>query len=159
MLRVSADVQIEVANLYSSYASALDDGPLEDWPQHFTDQCIYQIISRENIERDLPLAIMRCESRAMLEDRVTAVRETMLYEPRYLRHHITNIAICRDDDGYLTASANFSVIEVLTESLPRIAMTGRYSDEIEREGGHWKFRSKLCIYDSTLVPNSIIYPI
>ena len=156
---ITPEVQLEIETLYSSYAGTLDDGPLEDWPQCFTEDCFYQIISRENLERDLPLAIMRCESRAMLEDRVTAVRETMLYEPRYLRHHITNIAVRTGAGEHLEASANFSVIEVLTEALPRIAMTSRYADAIERHNGAWKFSSKLCIYDSTLIPNSIIYPV
>lgn len=159
MVAFTPEVHLEVETLYWSYAAALDDGPLEDWPQCFTETCFYQIISRENLERDLPLAIMRCESRAMLQDRVTAVRETMMYEPRYLRHHITNIAVRPGPGTLLEASANFSVVEVLQEALPRIAMTGRYADEIERDDGAWKFRSKHCIYDSTLIPNSIIYPV
>ena len=156
---ITPQVQLEIETLYSNYAGALDDGPLEDWPQCFTEECFYQIISRDNLERDLPLAIMRCESRAMLEDRVTAVRETMMFEPRYLRHHITNITVRPGAGAHLEASANFSVIEILNDALPRIAMTGRYSDEIESQNGVWKFCSKYCIYDSTLIPNSIIFPV
>jgi anthranilate 1,2-dioxygenase small subunit len=159
MTTITPELKLEIDSLYSAYARALDDGPLEDWPRCFVKDCFYQVIPRENVERDLPLAIMRCESRAMLEDRVTAVRETMMYEPRYLRHHITNITIHPGGGGRLTGSANFSVIEILSDALPRIAMTGRYDDEIDRDEGVWKFRSKRCIYDSTLIPNSVIYPV
>jgi anthranilate 1,2-dioxygenase small subunit len=159
MIAITPELKLEIDTLYAAYARALDDGPLEDWPRCFVEDCFYQIISRENVEHELPLAIMRCESRAMLEDRVTAVRETMMYEPRYLRHHITNISLLAGDGGQLIGSANFSVIEILSESLPRIAMTGRYDDAIDRDGDSWRFRSKRCIYDSTLIPNSVIYPV
>lgn len=147
-------------DLNARYAEALDDGPLDAWPELFTEECLYLIIPRENVERNLPLAIMRCESRGMLRDRVTAVQETMMYEPRYLRHHITNSRILRLDAHAMDAVANFSVIEVLPESLPRILMAGRYRDRILQESdGSWRFAERLCVYDSTLVPNSIIYPV
>lgn len=153
-------LQRELEDLYARYAEALDDGPLEDWPACFTEQCLYLIIPRENYQRGLPLAIMRCESRDMLHDRVTAVRETMMYEPRYLRHHVTNLRVIQAGSDEVEAVANFSVIEVLPEELPRILMAGRYRDRLRREAdGAWRFSERLCIFDSTLVPNSIIYPV
>ena len=146
--------------LYTRYAIALDDGPLGDWPAMFTEQCMYQIIPRDNFDAGLPVAIMRCESRAMLEDRVTAVEETMLYEPRYLRHHITNIFIEHADGDSARARANFSVIEILPDELPRISIAGRYLDQLERgSDSKWRFREKLCVFDSVLVPNSIVFPV
>ena len=53
-------LQWELEALYARCAEALDDGPLEDWPEHFTEHCLYLIIPRENVELGLPLAIMRC---------------------------------------------------------------------------------------------------
>lgn len=153
-------LQLELEALYAQCAEALDDGPLEDWPEFFTEQCLYLIIPRENVELGLPLAIMRCESRDMLRDRVTAIRETMMYEPRNLRHHVTNLRVRTRHGNTVHASANFSVIEVLPDSLPRILMCGRYRDTLELgDDGRWRFAERHCIYDSTLVPNSVIYPI
>ena len=77
--------------LYNDYASSLDDGPLSDWPDFFTEKCLYLIQPRDNYDAGLPMAVVRCESRGMLQDRVNAVQETIMFEPRYLRHHITNI--------------------------------------------------------------------
>lgn len=149
----------ELEDLYARYAEYLDDGPLESWPECFTESCLYLIIPRENVERGLPLAVMRCESRDMLKDRVTAIRETMLYEPRYLRHHVTNLRVLSHIASEVQAVANFTVVEVLPEELPRILLTGRYRDRLQREDGAWRFTERHCVYDSTLVPNSIIYPI
>lgn len=153
-------LHFELSQLYARYASALDDGPLDAWPQLFADECLYLILPRDNFELGLPVAIMRCESRAMLEDRVTAVQETMMYEPRYLRHHITDIWIENATGDEIKVRANFSVIEVLPDDLPRISMAGCYRDRLARApGGGWHFVEKLCVFDSVLVPNSIVYPV
>jgi len=149
----------EFYDLYARYTEALDDGPLERWPEFFTEQCMYQIVPRDNYDRGLPVAIMRCESRAMIEDRVTAVKETMMYEPRYLRHHTTDIRIGHAAASDAAVRANFSVIEVLPDELPRVLMAGRYIDRLERGAAGWLFAEKLCVFDSVLVPNSIVFPV
>lgn len=158
-MRVDPGLQYELEELYARYAEALDDGPLEDWPEFFTEECLYLIIPRDNHELGLPMAIVRCESRDMLRDRVTAVQETMMYEPRYLRHHVTNLRVRSVDGEVLSAVANFSVIEVLPDELPRILMVGRYLDTLRREEGAWRFSERRCVFDSLLVPNSIIFPV
>lgn len=158
-MRVDPSLQCELEDLYTRYAEALDDGPLEDWPELFTEECLYLIMPRDNHELGLPMAIVRCESRDMLRDRITAVRETMMFEPRYLRHHVTNLRVRSQHGNSLTAAANFSIIEVLPDDLPRILMVGRYLDILQREGEDWRFSERRCVFDSLLVPNSIIYPV
>ena len=156
----SIELQYAVEALYARYAEVLDDGPLSEWPEMFTENCNYQVIPRDNFDSGLPLAIMRCESRGMLQDRVRSVEETMLHEPRYLRHHITNIRIKNANDRLIEAVANYSVIEVLLDELPKVLSVGRYLDKIERSAeGQLRFSEKLCVYDSVLVPNTIVYPL
>jgi 3-phenylpropionate/cinnamic acid dioxygenase small subunit len=158
-MHVDPLLQMEIESIYARYAEALDDGPLEAWPNFFTDVCMYQLIPRDNVELGYPLAVIRCESRDMLRDRVSAVQETMMYEPRYLRHHITNILLREHAGNVLHVSANYSINEVLADELPRLFMIGRYLDTLEYVEGTWLFREKRCVFDSTLVPNSIIYPV
>ncbi|MEQ8858967.1 MAG: aromatic-ring-hydroxylating dioxygenase subunit beta [Pseudomonadales bacterium] len=146
-------------DLYGEYARLLDDGPLEDWPALFLDDCLYLAIPRDNFDAGLPLATLRCESRGMLADRVRAVRETIMYEPRYLRHQITQIRPRRRDDGALEVTANYSVLEVLHDDLPRILSVGRYLDVVVEIGGSLRFAEKRAVYDSVLVPNTLVYPL
>ena len=35
---------------------------------------------------------------------------------------------------------------------------GRYIDELIQKDGSLKFRSRLCVYDSEMILNSLIYP-
>ncbi len=156
---ISVETRLEIEDLYAAYGAAIDDGELEDWPEFFTEECVYQVIPRDNYERGLPLAVMRCESRGMLRDRVVAVRETTQYEPRYVRHLITGIRVTGETDGVIEARANYAVLETLTDAHTRILNAGRYIDKLVRDGGALKFREKLCVYDSILVPNTIVYPI
>lgn len=154
-------LQHELEQLYGRYAGLLDDGPLADWPELFTEECLYLLIPRDNFDLGLPLAIMRCESRGMLVDRIRASQQTMMYEPRYLRHQITNVRASVDAaSGEIHASAHYSLFEVLPDELPRVFSIGRYLDRIVRDGdGRLRFREKRCVYDSVLVANTIVYPI
>jgi salicylate 5-hydroxylase small subunit len=159
---VSLDVTLQRAleELYVRYARALDDGALEDWPGLFEEDCSYLVIPRDNFDQGLPLAIMRCESRGMLQDRVRSVRETIMHEPRYLRHQITNVTGTVRDGGEIEAAANYLVIEVLQDELPKILSVGRYLDVIvQSDDGELRFREKRVVYDSVLVPNTIVYPL
>jgi len=153
------ELQFAVEQLYTRSAKYLDDGPIEQWAELFTNECAYQIISRPNFESDLPLAIMRCDSKGMLKDRIVAVESTMMYEPRYLRHHITNVMVSEMKDGSCVACANFSVIETLPDELPRILITGHYQDRIVSRDAGLLFAEKYCIYDSDLIPNTIVFPV
>jgi anthranilate 1,2-dioxygenase small subunit len=153
------ELRYEVEELYYEYVECLDDEEFERWPELFVEDCLYKIIPRENFERDLPIALMRCESKGMLKDRVTTVRETSVYAPRALRHLLSNIRIKGSDNGRLRVQANYAVLETLSDAETRVFNTGKYIDLVVREGGRLKFKEKLCVFDSLLVPGSLIYPI
>ena len=151
--------RFEVEDLYSEYADVLDTEQFERWPELFTEDAFYDVIPRENYERDMPLAIMRCESRAMMQDRVRAIRETLMFEPRYIRHLISSIRITSEDDGTLSVTANYAVLETLTDEMTKILNAGRYVDRLVRENEKFRFKEKRCVYDSSVVPNSLVYPV
>lgn len=159
-MNLNFEQQQQLDTLYNNYARLLDDGPLEEWPDLFTEEAMYLVIPRDNFDQGLPMAIMRCESRGMLQDRVAAVHNTIMHEPRYLRHYITSIAGTLNDNETIAAVANYQVIEVVEGDLPKILSVGRYIDLISAPvGGQMRFVEKKVIYDSVLVPNTIVYPL
>lgn len=153
------ELRLEVEDLLYAYGAVLDAGDLDKWPDFFTEDCFYQVIPRDNYERGLPLALIRCESKGMLKDRVYAIRETMMYEPRYLRHLISGIRVIGEDACGMTVEANYAVFETPLNDLTRVFNVGRYIDRVVRQHGRLKFAEKHCVFDSLLVPNSIIFPI
>lgn len=158
-MAVDVALRFEVEDLYTAYAEALDGGDFERWPGFFTEDAWYEVIPRENHERGLPLATIRCESRAMIEDRVTAIRETLMFEPRYMRHILSGFRIGPEEGDVLPVTASYLVLETLPDEATRVFNAGRYLDRLVREDGALRFREKRCVFDSCLVPNSLIFPI
>jgi len=156
---VGPELRHEVEALYADYAAALDDNELERWPDFFTEDCLYKLVPRENWERNFPVALMLCESRAMLRDRVTAVRNTAVYAPRALRHFITQFRIAEETPQRLRVSANYMVLQTPLDDLTRIQNAGRYLDLVIWTEAGLRFKEKICVFDSVLVPNSLIYPV
>ena len=157
--RPDAALRFEIEDLYAEYADVLDTEDLERWPELFVEDAFYDVIPRENYERDMPLAIMRCESRAMMQDRVRAIRETLMFEPRYVRHLISSFRIAANGDGEIDVTANYAVLETLPDEMTKLLNAGRYVDMLVREGGKLRFKQKRCVYDSSVVPNSLVYPV
>ena len=154
-----AALRFEIEDLYAEYANVLDTEDLERWPELFVEDAFYDVIPRENYERDMPLAIMRCESRAMMQDRVRAIRETLMFDPRYVRHLISSFRIAANGDGEIDVTANYAVLETLPDEMTKVLNAGRYVDMLVRVDGKLRFKQKRCVYDSSVVPNSLVYPV
>ena len=94
-----------------------------------------------------------------LADRVTAIRKTAVYAPRYVRRMVSGIRVLGWKEGMLEVRANYLALETLQDELTRVFNTGQYRDKLVVEDGRLKFKEKLCIFDSLLVPSSLIYPL
>ena len=148
----------ELEELYAEYGEIIDGGNLERWPELFVEPCLYRIVSKENWDKGLPLSLMLCESLGMLRDRAFASQKLNVYGPRTWRHSITQIRASAEGDA-IAARANFAIFETLHDRPTHILCTGRYLDRLVRPGSGLRFREKICVYDSTLIPGSIVFPI
>jgi salicylate 5-hydroxylase small subunit len=115
--------------------------------------------ARENFERGLPLGLMALESRGMMKDRVYGITQTIYHGPYYTRHVIGPARVLATEGARITAQAHYAVFRTKPGDSSDVYNVGRYIDEIERTAGGLKFRSRLCVYDSEMVLNSLIYPI
>ena len=152
-------LRLEVEDLYARYAACLDHGDFKDWPEFFTEDCIYKLIPRENHDRGLLLATLSFESKRMLRDRVFGISETLFHQPYYQRHILSGVRVTGEEGGQLLAEANYLVIRTKKNQPSDVFNAGRYIDRLVRIDGRLLFASRLCVFDSELIPNSIIYPI
>lgn len=150
---------IELVRLYSDYAAAVDAAQWDQWVEFFVDDCEYKIQPRENFDRGFPLSTLALLSKNMLKDRVYGIHETLYHDPYYQRHVVGVPVIREEKDGVIVAEANYAVFRTKLSGESTVFNVGRYLDRIRREGGALKFVSRLCIYDTEMIPNSIIYPI
>ena len=153
------ELRLQLDELYAEYAHCLNDGKIEQWPDFFAEDCSYMLIPRENYDDGLPLATIRCESKGYLKDRVSAVQDTSLYAPLTLRHLVSGLRVTEVTAGHAKAEANFAVLRTQVDEITKVFLAGRYVDTIVREDGQLKFREKLAIHDSLLIPNTLVIPV
>ena len=123
------------------------------------EECEYKIQPRENFDRGFPLATLALLSKRMLKDRVYGIRETLFHDPYYQRHVVGLPIIREEKDGAIVAEANYAVFRTKLSGESTVFNVGRYLDRIRRGSDGLKFESRICIYDTEMIPNSIIYPI
>ena len=148
-----------IQQLYANYSSAVDSGQWDLWPEFFTEQCIYKIQPRENHERGFPLSTLSLTSKGMLKDRVYGISETLYHDPYYQRHVVGTPIVRKEEEGRIYCEANYAVFRTKLDHESTVFNVGRYLDIIVQTPEGFKFAERLCIYDSEMIPNSIIYPI
>lgn len=158
-LTVGFDLRARLADLYCTYDDMLNNGELEHWPELFTESCIYKVIPRENVEQGLPVAVIYCESRDMLTDRVVALRETALFAPRITRRITSGICLRAIENDGLQLSASFAVFQSMPDQPSELFLCGSCRDRVVDADGTLRFAERLFIYDSTIVPTSLVYPL
>ena len=152
-------LRFAILDLYAAYAACLDEQRYAEWPEFFVDDCVYRVQPRENFDRGLPLATLAFESKGMLRDRVYAITQTLFHAPYYQRHVVSGIALqTQRSDGY-DVTASYLVLRTKQNEPTEVFNTGRYIDVLVWQVDRLKFKSKLCVFDSELIANSLIYPI
>ncbi len=153
----------ELLSLYSDYAMVCDSADWDKWPEFFVESGTYRLQPRENFEQGLPLCLIALESKAMIRDRVYGVKETMYHDPYYQRHIVGTPRILAVEGGAggerIVSEANYAVVRTKIDGDSTVFNVGFYRDLIVRTPEGLKLQSRLCVYDSEMIANSIIYPI
>ena len=158
-MKIDLELFFQLQALYTDYALAVDSGHWDAWPEFFTDECEYKLQPRENHERGFPLSTLSFESKGMLMDRAYAIRETLFHDPYYQRHVVGTPVVREVRDGVIHCEANYAVFRTKFNKDSTVFNVGRYIDEVVTTPLGLKFAKRWCIYDSEMIPNSIIYPI
>ncbi len=156
---VSPETYNAILALEYRYARLLDDDRLEEWPDLFVERGVYKVIPRENWHREPKLAVMFCDSRAMMMDRIRSLRTANIYNLHYPRHIVTNVEILAHRGAEYDTAAAFTVYQTDLEGQTRLFSVGQYLDTIVFEEGGPKFREKIAICDTFNIPNLLAIPL
>jgi salicylate 5-hydroxylase small subunit len=156
---VNFETHMALTRLYADYALVVDSGHWDLWPEFFTEQCVYKLIPRENHERGFPLCTLSFTSKGMLKDRLYGIQETLYHDPYYQRHVVGAPVVRRVDGERIHAEANYAVFRTKLDKASTVFNVGRYIDTIVPTPEGLKFAERLCVFDSEMIPNAIIYPI
>ena len=143
----------------TEYAAVLDAGKVDAWPAFFTEDALYRITGRENADANLPVGLVYCEGMGMLKDRALAISTTMMFAPRYLQHHTSDVRVLTIEADSATATTNYALYETLVDGRTTLQQVGRYHDRFVRRDGHLLLKERHVVYDSLMIDTAIIYPV
>ena len=158
---MDVELQLNIENLLSRYVHAIDDDRLEDWPGFFVEKGRYRITTAENFERGLPLSIIYADSRAMLLDRVSALRHANIYEAQRYRHIVSSTLVERMDANTVRAASNFQVVRIMHTGESMLFASGRYLDRVRlgSESGQAMFEERIVVLDSRAIETLLAIPL
>ncbi len=150
---------LHIAAFHAAYAHAIDSDALEGWPAFFTERCHYRITNQENEREGLPAGIVYADSRAMLEDRIAALREANIYE-RHRYRHLLGLPLVQPADAAGTrAVTSFMVARIMHTGQTELFATGEYRDRFVQEGGRLLLAERVVVCDSTVTDTLLALPL
>ena len=147
-----------IAALNADYARAIDDDRLEEWPAFFEDPCLYKITSADNHAQGMPAGLVYADSRGMLADRVSALREANIYERQRYRHIVGLPCVLGEEGGVARVETPFLVMRIMRDGVMDAFACGRYLDKV-RASGEMKFVERIVVCDSARVDTRIAIPL
>jgi len=149
----------ELHMLQDQYINNLDNDRLEAWPTLFTEDCLYEIIPKENADMGLPIGIIYCNNQKMLRDRVVSLRNANIFEEHSYRHMTSGLCVVAETDGVIETESNYVVIQTRTNGESNVYQAGKYYDKVVRTDAGLRYQSKRVIYDTSRVQTLLATPI
>lgn len=148
-----------VSDFYYRYSESLCDLQIEQWPENFTEDCTYRIVSRPNHDQGLRIGPMFAENKGALQDRVLAIKETLVYSARSLTHLVSGARVVDGPESALRTRSMVAVYQTLVDGITQLQLVGRTFDVIDARGPELKFRERVVVFDTELLAGALVYPV
>lgn len=155
------DVLAQVDALQNRYITALDGKDIAGWADCFSqrEDASYICRSAENEANGWPIALMLDDCRARIEDRIMFITKIWVgtFQDYRTRHFVQRVA-CERDGSLWRVRSHFSIEYTLDPHRTQTLAAGVYEDVVEIVGDEARFVSKKALYDTTVLPQYIVYP-
>ena len=126
----------------------------------FPDRCLYKVTTADNHEKGYQAGLIYADSRAMLEDRVAALREANIYERQRYRHILGMPLLAGEADGTVAAETSFVVVRTMRDGQMMVFAAGVYLDRLRRDGaGAWRYAERIVVCDSQRIDTLLAIPL
>jgi anthranilate 1,2-dioxygenase small subunit/terephthalate 1,2-dioxygenase oxygenase component beta subunit len=142
------DLTARLVDLNAAYARAIDNEEFERWPEFFHASCLYKVTTADNVARGMESGIMYADSRAMLQDRVTALRKANIYERQRYRHIIGLPFVLGEGSGTVDVETPFLIVRIMRDGTMSVFSTGCYRDKVAADDtGVLRFAERIVVCD------------
>jgi 3-phenylpropionate/cinnamic acid dioxygenase small subunit len=156
---LTPDLRLDVQEFYFRYCECLDGGRLQQWPEFFLDSCTYRVGSRKALRAGGEEDLMSMNGKTTMRDRIAAIGQSEDYEPHQQRHFLSNFRVQAAADDELRVNVNFQVLRTFPERPTEAFLCGFYQDRVAVAGRRLAFREKVCVLDSDVPPEALVYPV
>ncbi|HEY9280173.1 MAG TPA: aromatic-ring-hydroxylating dioxygenase subunit beta [Eoetvoesiella sp.] len=157
---MSVFTQERLTGLNAAYARCIDNDELEQWPDFFLERCLYLITTADNHAAGLQAGIVYADTRAMLQDRVMAMRDANVFEEQRYRHIIGAPLLLAQEGNTAQVESPFIVVRIMRDGGTEVFATGRYIDRIVQEPDNaLKFAERLVVCDSSNIDTLLVIPL
>lgn len=154
-----AEAGASIERLLVDYCHALDDGDFDRWPSFFSKDAEYRITTRENVDNNYPLAIVYCEGRGMMEDRIRAMKVANIFEEHVYCHLLGRSSIQREGEGLYRVRTNFVVYRTMYTGETDVFANGKYIDLVRVDARGARFEDRKAIVDSRRFDTLLVIPL
>jgi len=159
-MQIYQSENLKVYDLVSRYGYLLDQDRLEEWVELFSAESSYKVISRENESLELPAAMIWCDNKHMIQDRIASYRNVNEYNLHWPRHIIGLPLIeKRNASGSMTVVSSYSLFQTDLEGQTRLFSTGRYEFEVLPQSNGFLLGHVLVVADTGLIQTLLAAPI
>jgi 3-phenylpropionate/cinnamic acid dioxygenase small subunit len=149
-----------LVELNAAYARAIDDEQFEQWPELFADPCLYKVTTAENVARGFESGIMYADSRAMLQDRVSALRKANIYERQRYRHIVGLPHVTGRDGAATDVETPFLIVRIMGDGTMALFATGCYRDKVAADDtGALRFAERIVVCDGGRFDTLVAIPL
>lgn len=152
-------LRTRIQEFHASYVRCIDTDHLEDWPNYFMSQCHYRVTNADNERDGLPAGLMFATSRAMLEDRVSALRHANIYERQKYRHVVGQVSILKSGPQHAECETPFIVARIVQSDETSLFATGVYQDIFELGGERLLLKQRIVVCDSNRIDTLLAIPL
>ncbi len=156
---MNMDMFHKVTRAQAEYARAIDNDRLEQWPDFFADPCLYRVTTANNHAKGYEAGIIFANSKGMLTDRITALREANIYERHTYRHIIGAPCLLSQGEEGLRSETAFLVVRIMRDGASEVFATGRYLDLWRAYGDEVKLTERIVVCDSSRVDTLMALPL
>jgi len=156
---MSADLVFNISQALSAYARCLDEDRLEDWPDFFAQDCLYRVTSAQNMRDGYEASLIFLNSKGMVQDRVSALRQANIYERQAYRHLIGQPFLVSNDGMRVVSEAPFMVARIMRDGTTDHFATGCYRDTWRIKAGNIELIERIVICDSSRIDTLLALPL
>lgn len=150
---------LELHMLQNQYIYNLDNNRLEAWPTLFTEDCVYEIVPKENADLGLPVGLIHCTNQRMLRDRVVSLRNANIYDEHTYRHMTSGLTVTGEHDGTIETESSYVVVQTRSNGESHVYQAGKYYDRVVRTPDGLRYAAKRVVYDTSRVQTLLATPI